>query len=657
VDGIRAYLASSLVKGVGPATAQRITDAFGEDSLRIIEEEPDRLKEVKGLGAKRVVELVAAVRAQKEVQAVMIFLRTHGLGPALAGRIVKQYGAQASALIEANPYRLAEEVIGVGFRTADRLAGQLGLAPDAPERIRAGILHSLAQAAREGHCYLPASTVAQATAELLGCDQATVLGELPALADEGRIHPQPLVTGPGKEDEDQAIYPTALHLAEAGSAAALNRLLKASVPALTLKPDRAVAWYEKHSGLPLPEGQRQALVRALQEAVSVITGGPGVGKTSIIRALAQILQAKHLELLLAAPTGRAAKRLEESTNKAASTLHRLLEFQPGVNRFQRDATNPLRGHMLVVDEASMLDIQLAYNLLRAIPAGMRLVLVGDVDQLPAVGPGRVLGDIIDSGRVPVTALTEIFRQKDDSAIVRSAHAVLRGEVPESGEEGSDFFLVETKDSAQARAVIRELVSSRIPAAFHLDPMADIQVLCPMYRGETGADNLNRDLQDLLNPGGVELERNGRMFREGDKVLQVRNDYDSDVFNGDTGRIVHIDPANGRIQVRFGDRELSYRTEDLDQLLPAYAISVHRSQGSEYPAVVIPLTTEHFLMLRRSLLYTAMTRGRQLVVLVGSRKALAMAVQRHEEAARFSGLAERLAGPSQSNVQTDQCETS
>ncbi len=652
IEGIRTYLASSLVKGVGPATAEKITDLFGADTLRVIEEEPHRLKEVSGLGAKRIDELVAAVVSQKEVQAVMVFLRSHGLGSALATRIVKRYGAQASALIQANPYRLAEDVIGIGFRTADRLATRMGMSAEAPERIHAGILHTLAVAARDGHCYLPSGTLAEMAAELLSVTGEGVLQEIGTLGAEGRIHRQAPLGSPASEGHgEQVVYPTALHRAETGTAAALNRLLSAAAPPLPLAAEKAVAWYEERSGLHLPQGQRTALVRALREPVSVITGGPGVGKTSIIRALAQILGAKHLELLLAAPTGRAAKRLEETTQKAACTLHRLLEYQPGVNRYQRDASRPLAGHMLVVDEASMLDIQLAYNLLRAIPAGMRLVLVGDVDQLPAVGPGRVLGDIIDSSRVPVTALSEIFRQKDGSRIILSAHAVLRGDVPESGEEGSDFFLVETRDSAHARTVIQELVSQRIPRAFDLDPIRDIQVLCPMYRGETGADNLNRDLQLLLNPNGAQLERNGRTYRQGDKVLQVRNDYESDVFNGDTGRISHIDTDAGRLQVRFGDRELTYRFEDLDQLLPAYAISVHRSQGSEYPAVIIPLTTEHFLMLRRNLLYTAMTRGRQLVVLVGSRKALAMAVGNHREAARFSGLAQRLRDRDRADVQS------
>ncbi len=641
LEGIQAYLASSLVKGIGPATAKRITDCFGTDTLRIIQEEPKRLGEVKGLGQKRITELVEAVEAQKEVQEVMVFLRAHGLGQALATRIVKRYGKSASALIQANPYRLADDVIGIGFRTADRLAGELGLAPDAPERIQAGVLYCLGQAAKEGHCYLPVPELLQAAAALLQCEEVAIEQELPDLIQQGRIRQE---TPPGPpvlvEDQPQRIYPITLHKAEAGAARILQELRSNQNP-LPIRAESALAWFQQRSGMQLPEGQNQAVLHALENPVSVITGGPGVGKTTIIRALAEILSAKNLTLRLAAPTGRAAKRLEESTQRGASTIHRLLEFQAGVNRFGRDDLNLLEGDMLVVDEASMLDIQLAYNLLRAIPKSMKLVLVGDVNQLPAVGPGQVLRDIIDSGALPVTRLTQIFRQQGQSQIVRNAHNLLLGEAPQSGDEDSDFYVVESQSNTHTRELIQTLVLERIPKRFDLDPILDVQVLCPMYRGEAGADKINRSLQNLLNPGQLEVERSGKFYRQGDKVMQIRNDYDLDLYNGDTGRIIVVDKAKSSVSVQFGNRVVQYPFADLDSLVPAYAITVHRSQGSEYPAVVIPLSTDHFMMLRRNLLYTAITRGRKLVVLVGSKKALGMAVRNNEEAQRYSGLADAL----------------
>jgi len=642
IDGIRAYLASSLIKGIGPEMAQRITDRFGEDTLKIIQTQPRRLREVKGLGKKRISQLTAAVRAQQDVQEVMVFLRAHGLGESLATRIVKLYGKGAAARIQANPYQLAEEVLGIGFRIADRLAMEMGLATDAPERIQAGILFALGQAAKDGHCYLPVMDLQQAAAALLGCEEQDIANELPAVADAGRVVTErppgpPLLVA----DEPTRVYPLALHQAEAGAAAAIDHLLGSEAPRLPLQSEQALRWFEARSHMQLPQGQKDAVLTALRQPVSVITGGPGVGKTTIIRALVQILEAKDLTLLLAAPTGRAAKRLEESTGKTASTVHRLLEFQPGVNRFQRDSRNPLLGDVLVVDEASMLDVLLAYNLFRAIPPRMKLVLVGDVNQLPAVGPGQVLKDLIDSGRIPVTRLTEIFRQTAESLIVGNAHRLLLGEIPDSGGEDSDFFFVPATSSEHARQLIQELVVRRIPRKYHLDPVQDIQVLCPMYRGEAGADAINLDLQNVLNPGALQIERAGRRYREGDKVMQTRNDYEMELFNGDTGRITRL-PRDGKsLRVRFGDRDLEYPVASLDALMPAYAITVHRAQGSEYPAVVMPLTTQHFMMLRRNLLYTAITRGRRLVVLVGTHKALAMAVHNNEEASRFAGLAERL----------------
>ena len=641
-EGIEAYLASGLVKGVGPATAKKIVQALGTDALRIIEEEPERVRKIRGLNVRKAEELSAAVRAQKDMQNVLIFLRTYGLGAGLATRIVRRYGAKASALVQANPYRLADEVIGVGFRTADRLAGQLGIAPESPERLDAGLEFSLTQAAKEGHCFLPEEDLVQRTAELLTCAAEPLRARLPELGKAARVVRQ-LPPGPIllHEDPRPIVYPSMLAAAEDGVARALDALLTGSHKHTPIKAAAAVAWFEQTSGMSLPEGQKDALVRALTESVSIVTGGPGVGKTTIVRALVQILAQKRMRLLLAAPTGRAAKRLEESTGHAASTLHRLLEFTPGTNKFAHNRENPLEGEMLVVDETSMLDVQLAYALMRAIPPTMSLVLVGDRNQLPSVGPGNVLADIIASGRVATTALTQIFRQQRGSDIVRVAHGILHGEVPTSGGDGSDFYFVEARSSAHARTLIHELITQRIPKRFGLDPLQDVQVLCPMYRGEVGADALNRDLQDLLNPGQIEVERAGKLYRIGDKVMQTRNDYDREVWNGDVGRITYLDTGAAKAFIRFPEREQEYRFEDLGDLVPAYAISVHRSQGSEYAAVIVPVTTDHFLMLRRSLLYTAITRGKRLVVLVGSSKALQIAVRNDDDGQRNSSLAERL----------------
>lgn len=635
VEGIRTYLASSLIKGIGPATAERITERFGADTLRIIEEEPERLREVPGLGAKRIAELQEAVQSQRDVQEVMVFLRSHGLGQGLATRIVKRYGRGAAALIQANPFRLADEVIGIGFKTADQLAQRLGLAREAPERIQAGLQFCLSRAAMDGHCFLPQEQLLLRGSELLGLAGETCAAEIPALQDQGRI----------KSEEDEVgtprLYPTTLHQAERGVAEALQGLLDAGPRGFGLEIEAALQHFAASEAMTLPAGQRDAVATALRAPVSVITGGPGVGKTTIIRALCDILQRQNRQILLCAPTGRAAKRLEESTGHGASTIHRLLEWQAGVNRFLRDAGAPLEGDLLVVDEASMLDLPLCYNLLRAIPKGMHLVLVGDIDQLPSVGPGQVLGDLIASERVPVTRLTQIFRQQGQSHIVANAHALLQGERPVSGPADGDFFFIEARDNEHARGLIRELVQNRIRKAFGIDPLRELQVLCPMYRGTVGADGLNRDLQDLLNPGGRELSRGAKRFRIGDKVMQVRNDYDLDLFNGDAGWIEGQAADDSQLRVRFGERIIDYPLSDLDSLIPAYAITVHRAQGSEYPAVLIPLASDHFMMLRRNLLYTAITRGKRLVVLVGTEKALDMAVHNDEEARRHTGLATRL----------------
>ncbi|MEE2886479.1 MAG: AAA family ATPase, partial [Planctomycetota bacterium] len=502
IDGIRAYLASSLVKGIGPATAEKITDRFGADTLRVIEMEPERLVEVPGLGKKRAAELRDAVQSQHDVQEVMVFLRAHGLGQALASRIVKHYGKGAAALIQANPFRLADDVLGIGFKTADQLATKLGIDETAPERIQAGTLHGLALSARAGNCYEPRNTIVQKTAALLGLDHASVDAQLPELALQGRIHiEKPIELTDTSQPIEESVYPNTLKIAEDGVARSIHALARQTFLPMQIHAERSLDQFESDSKMTLPIGQRTAVLHALANPISVITGGPGVGKTTIIRAIADIVKHHNHTLLLCAPTGRAAKRLSESTQHPASTIHRMLDWQVGTNRFMRDQDTPLEGDLLVVDEASMLDVQLAYNLLRAIPPSMKLVLVGDVNQLPSVGPGQVLRDIIDSSVAPVTRLDQIFRQQGESLIVKNAHALLSGGVPESGPEDSDFFYIESRDSQHTRELIHELVVHRIPKRFGLDPLHDIQVLTPMYRGHAGADLINEGLQGLLNPDG------------------------------------------------------------------------------------------------------------------------------------------------------------
>jgi len=639
-EGLVAYLGSGLARGVGPATARKIVAALGTDALAIIADDPDRVAAVRGVGKERAKALAEAVRAQRDVQEVLVFLRSHGLGAGLAARIVKRYGSGAAAMIEADPYRLADEVIGVGFKTANQLARRLGIAADSPSRVRAGMAFTLGEAAREGHCFLPADDLVQATVALLDVPVDLAEDALRALQHDGRVVVEEAPPEAPHAVGSLRVYPRTLHLAELGCARRLAQLMTAAPAPLPFRGEAAIDAFARDAGLALAAGQRAALLASFEHPVSVITGGPGVGKTTIVRVLTGVLRQYGLRVRLCAPTGRAAKRLEEATGQPAATIHRLLDFQAGVFRFARNAENPIEGDMLVVDETSMLDVQLAYSLLRAIPPGMRVVLVGDADQLPAVGPGNVLRDLIGSGVLPVTALNEVFRQHKRSRIVAAAHEILHGIVPSRGEEGGDFFFIETHNPTHTRAVLRELLVQRIPRAFGLDPVQDVQVLCPMYRGEVGADALNAELRELLNPRTAEAGRTSAPFRIGDKVLQVRNDHDREVYNGDAGRVVGVDEEE-RLLVRFGDRTVAYGPAELDQLVPGYAISVHRAQGSEYPAVILPLTPEHFLMLRRNVLYTAVTRGRRLVVLVGSARALQMAVENDEALARNSALGERL----------------
>ena len=642
-----AYLSSGLIKGVGPALAERIVDHLGESALELIEEAPEQLEEVPGIGPTKAREIQQSVSEQMGLREVLLFLHGHGLPTGLASRILEAYGKDAPRLLQANPYRLAEDMVGVGFKRADEVAKKLGIPPESEERRKAALLHTLGQAVvREGQVYLPRAELLRRAGELIGQPAEVLEGALQQLAETRRVVPEqapglPVLT----EGEDLRIYPLAMHIAESNLAQGLDALCTRRDLDLGRSPGQLIEAWQRGQDLTLPEGQRAALEVALQKPCAVMTGGPGVGKTTIIRALCEILERHGARVALAAPTGRAAKRMSEATDRPASTLHRLLEFQAGTGRFQRNEHSHIEADLVVVDESSMLDLMLAYHLVKAIGPGTRILFVGDVDQLPSVGAGCVLADMIGSGRLPVARLTQIFRQARGSLIVENAYRILRGEMPRmpEGEQGlSDFYFIETREASKGLDTLCHLVGERIPEAFGLHPMRDVQVLAPMYRGTLGVDEINRRLQDLLIPGGTEILRGSRRFREGDKVLQVRNDYDLELFNGDPGRIERIDLENGKVHVAFGKRHLPLDLSQLDDLVPAYAITVHRAQGSEYPAVIVALDRGHHLLLNRRLLYTAVTRARQLLILVGSRAALESAIANDRESLRLSGLRDRLA---------------
>lgn len=638
-EGIERYLGSGLIRGIGPAYARKLVRAFGEAVFDVIEAEPGRLREVTGIGPKRAARITAGWADQKVIREIMVFLHSHKVGTSRAVRIFKTYGPQAIGLVTQDPYRLARDIRGIGFRTADAVAMSLGIARDAPIRVRAGISHALAEATGEGHCGLPGRDLAPLAASLLGVGEDLVAAALREELAAGTVVADTLSGEP-------CVFLAGLHRAEQAIATRLRALAAGRLPWPAIDAARAVPWVEAKVGVTLAPSQRGALTTALASKVLVVTGGPGVGKTTLVNSILHVLAAKGVAMLLAAPTGRAAKRLAEGTGREARTIHRLLEADPANGGFRRDEANPLDCRLLVVDEASMVDVPLMHALLRAVPPGAALLLVGDVDQLPSVGPGQVLADVISSGAVPVVRLTEVFRQAAESRIVTNAHRVNRGLMPEwpGADTASDFYVVGCGDPADGVGKVLEVVARRIPARFGLGPVRDVQVLCPMNRGGLGARALNVALQALLNPPGeARVERFGWTFGPGDKVMQVENDYEREVYNGDLGVVTGIDMEEGTLTASFDGRAVAYPFGELDALQLAYATTVHKSQGSEYPAVVIPLTTQAYAMLRRNLLYTGLTRGRRLVVLVCQRKALAMAV-RGVAPRRWSKLGEWLAAP-------------
>lgn len=653
LDGIRRYLGSGLVKGIGPKTAERIVQHFGMDTLQVIEQDAQRLSEVPGLGAQRATLIEDAWNEQRAVKHLMIFLQGHGLSTALALKVHRQYGNDALQVVQQDPYRLARDIWGIGFKTADNLAQALGLPLDSPARVGAGIAFCLHESANNGHVYCPESELVLQAVELLGVNAAVVAPVLARLANGDPLCAEPLPAGgpqPGSASGERAIYLAQLHRAEVGVAQCVQRLLQTPASSLNAVRQQPLAMqnFAVQAGVEVSAEQAAAVQHALHNKISIITGGPGTGKTTCLRALVALLLARGMRVALASPTGRAAKRLGEATGQPAKTIHRLLGFQPG-DGFLHNEHNPLALDLLIVDEASMLDLLLTHSLLRALPPESHLLLVGDVDQLPAVGAGDVLRDLMRAAGVVVTRLAFIFRQAQQSLIVSNAHRVNLGQAPLYNQSGQDFFLVAADGPQDAADRVVELVQQRIPKKFNLNPLLDVQVLAPMHRGEAGVINLNQRLQAALNPpaaGRVERVIGGRLLRSGDKVMQTRNNYNKDVFNGDTGRITAIDLENACLTVEFdaggaAARTVQYEWSEVDELQLAYAITVHKAQGAEYPATVVVLLAQHYMLLQRNLLYTAITRAKQLCVLVGTQRAIQMAVRNDRVAQRYSGLAARL----------------
>jgi exodeoxyribonuclease V alpha subunit len=637
LEGIEKYLGSGMVKGIGPHFARKLVGAFGETVFDVIEQDPDRLLELEGIGPKRKERVTEAWAEQKVIREIMVFLQSHGVGTARAVRIYKTYGDQAVERVRENPYRLALDIHGVGFRTADAIAQRLGIPSDSLLRAQAGVRHMLQEISGQGHCASYQQKLVETTAKMLEVSEPIVDTAIKAeIVAENLI--QETIEG------EIALFLTPLYRSEKGVAWHLARLQEGNLPWGEIDTDKAVPWVEAQTGLQLSPSQRRAVSLSVNGKVTVITGGPGVGKTTVVNSILTIVRAKGTNVRLCAPTGRAAKRLSESTGLEAKTVHRVLEFDPKTLGFKHDQNEPLDADLLIMDEASMMDIVLMNQLLRAVPDHAAVLLVGDVDQLPSVGPGAVLADIIASNVIPTARLTEIFRQAASSRIIVNAHRINQGLLPEKSQktEQSDFYFIQGETPEEIHAKLMQVVTQRIPAHFGLHPINDVQVLTPMNRGGLGARSLNIDLQARLNPdGNPRINRFGWTYAANDKVIQTVNNYDKEVFNGDIGRVTRIDEEEGLIGIDFDGRVVEYESGELDEVSLAYATSVHKSQGAEYPAVVIPLAMQHYMLLERNLLYTAVTRGKKLVVIIGQMKALAMAVKRIGSMKRLTNLQRRL----------------
>lgn len=644
VYGIEKYLGSGLIKGIGPVMAKRIVKKFGKETLDIIEKNYEKLTEVEGIGEKRIAMIKNAWDEQKEIREVMLFLQTHGVSSGYATKIFKQYRDRSIEVVKENPYRLATDIFGIGFVTADRIADKLGFDKNSELRAEAGILYVLHQIADEGHVYYPYELLISKCQEILDVDRDIIISAIGTITKDNRIVLEDL-----NEDIDEfkenykAVYLAKYHVCETSIAARVKALINIPKTIRKIDSDQAIDWVQKQLDISLAEKQKKAIKCAIDNKVMVITGGPGTGKTTIINAVLKVFSKLHINVMLAAPTGRAAKRMNETTGHEAKTIHRMLEYSIRKGGFQKDDEDPLDCDLLIIDEASMIDTILMHYLLKAIPKEATFILVGDVNQLPSVGAGNVLKDIISSGVVPVVELNEIFRQAKESQIIVNAHKINNGVIPslDSNQQDTDFYFIQKEDPEDVLRIILELAKDRVPNKFGFDAFDDIQILTPMHKGVVGAGNLNVELQKTLNPGEGGVIRGNRNFRVNDKVMQIKNNYDKDIFNGDIGIISRINQEEQVVIITFDGRPVEYDYADLDEIVLAYAVSVHKSQGSEYPAVIIPVLTQHYILLQRNLIYTAVTRGRKLVVMVGTKKALAIGVKNNKTEKRYTYLGQRL----------------
>ncbi|MBW2449492.1 MAG: ATP-dependent RecD-like DNA helicase [Deltaproteobacteria bacterium] len=644
VFGIKKYLGSGLIKGLGPVIAGRIVKKFGEKTLDIIENDIQKLAMVEGIGKKRIAMIQDAWHEQKEIRDVMMFLQSHGVSSGYATKIFKQYGNRSIAVVTENPYRLAMDIFGIGFVIADSIAEKLGFPKDSPLRVEAGILYVLHQLSDEGHVFYPYESLLKKSHEKLMVERDIVTEAIGNLAIDKKIILEDLNERIEEfKENNKSVYLAKFHLCETSIATQLKVLSNTPKSIRSVNVENALEWVQGQLDIRLAKNQADAIRCALENKIMVITGGPGTGKTTIINAILKILSTLKVKTFLAAPTGRAAKRMSETTGHEAKTIHRLLEYSLTKGGFQKNEKKPLNCDLLILDEASMIDTILMHHLIKAVPVFATVILVGDVNQLPSVGAGNVLNDIIASGAIPVVELNEIFRQARESRIIVHAHNINNGILPtfEDDVPGNDFYFIHQEDPEKVLEIILELTKERIPNRFGFDPVNDIQVLTPMHKGIVGAGNLNTELQKCLNPFQQEITRGNRNFRVSDKVMQIRNNYDKEVFNGDIGRITRIQEEADEITIVFDGREVPYAFYELDELILAYAVSIHKSQGSEYPAVVVPVLTQHYILLQRNLIYTAVTRGRDLVVMVGTRKALAMGVHNDKTQKRFTNLRYRI----------------